>query len=154
MPVYKSPPLGVFTLDLKSEISKYETVYKTAKGSDKYAYGKLLAEHRGYLVALEAGRHFEIRYGRPHSVCVCGITIPGSVRGEEFPEFLETAGHLDLDGKPIKEFYYLKFVAPQHYELYLVCQNCHVVEKQKLSTPDGNPKHNCDALVAAINFHI
>ena len=146
--------MGVFTLDLKSEISKYENVYKTAKGSDKYVYGKLLAEHRGYLVALEAGRHFEILYGRAHSVCVCGITIPGSVRGDEFPGFLETAGHLDLDGKATKEFYYLKFVAPQHYQVYLVCQGCNVIEKQKLSFPDGNPKHNCDANIAAINFHI
>ncbi len=154
MPVYKAPPFGVVTLDLKSLISGYEKVYETAKGSDKYHYGKLLAEHRGYLVALEAGRHFEIRYGKAHSVCVCGITIPGSNRGEEFPEFLETQGHLDENGEPIKEFYYLKFLAPMHYDVYLVCQGCHVLEKQKLISPDGNPQHNCEDLIATINYQI
>jgi hypothetical protein len=154
MPIFKAPPFGVFILDLKSEISEYEKVYKTAKGSQKYLYGTLLAENRGYLVALEAGRHFAIRFGKAHSVCVCGITIPSTSRGEDFPRFLETKGHLDANGKPINEFYYLKYLAPQHFNVYLVCQGCHAVEKQEFSFPDGNPKHNCEALIATINYQI
>lgn len=154
MPVFTAPPFGVFTLDLRKEISEYEEIYKTATGSKKYLYGKLLAENRGYLVALEAGSHFPVRFGKVHAVCLCGITIPSTHRGEKLPEFLHTKGHRDINGEPTSQFYYLEYLAPQHYHVQLVCQDCHVVEKQNIGHPDGKPKHDCERLIAQINYEI
>ncbi len=144
--INNTPQYHETVLQYPKLIVDYENRYKDSSGSKKHLLGTLSSRYRKYLIDLEAGLHYIDLSGREGAVCLCGLRIPGWGMNEDFPDFLTTPGHLNINQEPTSIFYYFKPLAPQYSVLYLVCQDCKVIEQVDIKEReafDRGPTHNC-----------
>ena len=154
MPEKLEPKYNALVRKFPKLIAEYESQYATAKAWDRYMLGRKAAEYRGNLAELDAGRHFIVLTGRQRDVCVCGLEVPKFPFDADFEALVYAPGHLDIRGQLTRVFYYFQYRAPQYYELYVVCQDCGVLEKLSDSTPRKDPEHNCEERNSTIDFQI
>jgi hypothetical protein len=144
--INNTPEYHETVLQYPKLISEYENRYPEAPGSEKHLLGTLSSRYRKYLVDLEAGLHYIDLSGRGGAVCLCGLRVPNLGINEEFPDLVTTPGHLDINQQPTNIFFYFKPLAPQYSVLYLVCQDCKVieqVEQKEREAFDRGPTHDC-----------
>jgi hypothetical protein len=144
--INNTPEYHETVLQYRKLILDYESRYKEASGSKKHLLGTMSSRYRKHLVDLEAGLHAIALSGRGNAVCICGLRVPGWGMNEDFPVFLTTPGHLNINQEPTSIFYYFKPLAPQYSVLYVVCQDCKVFEQVDIKEReafDRGPTHNC-----------
>lgn len=152
---FTKPKYSQNVLGFREQIAQRETRYNSSNGWDRYLDGVLAARYRKYLIDLEHDIHRLVLFGRGYAICVCGLYVPRTSSKDEFPDFLETAGHLNSNQEPTKVFYFFKYLAPQYRVLHLVCQTCEVIEEvtpRETLAPKGPATHNCEERNSTIDF--
>jgi len=83
-------------------------------------YGRRVGEYEGFLAEFSRDIHDIILNTSDHRVCCCALMIADNSKQ---PFWLHD-GHLDIEGKQTKTFYFFKFEEDKDAQLMLHCQVC------------------------------
>ncbi len=135
------PEYYEYVTNLRKRLESFKAGYAKATGYDKWMYGRRVGEYEGHLAEFSRGIHDIILNTMDHRVCSCALMIPDN--GKQ-PFWLHN-GHLDIDGKETKTFYFFRYEKDKAPQLVLHCQLCDTTREAN-EDEDGWPtiKPGCD----------
>jgi hypothetical protein len=130
--------------NLSKRLESYKAGYAKASGYDKWMYGRRVGEYEGFLAEFSRGIHDIILNTSDHRVCSCALMIPDNSKQ---PFWLHD-GHLDIDGKETRSFYFSKYEKDKGPQLVLHCQVCETTgyaDEDEDGWPTVPPRCDCQA---------